>query len=1066
MQVIAKEKYTMERYEENVNVTIIILDENDNNPIFINTTLELTIMENNIVPFYITSVHAIDKDSGKNADIRYKLVISDTNVNDKVFIDPINGSIIITKSLDREEESKFNFLIRATDQAESGYKRSSMLPVSIVVQDENDNAPTFTQDIHQINIREDISVGSIVLQLFAFDGDEGLYGMFVYKLLLSHDKFVPFDVDQQSGEVRVTVALDRELEDHYEFQVIATDGGNRNSTCNITITVLDVNDNQPFFLSSTLFFLLENQTGATEIQAEAVDYDDGLAGTVVYDLIEQTNNDSHFKINHTTGQLYLKKKLDYETQQEHQVKIVARDLDPNNPKSTEQEIVIVVGDVNDNPPYFSQSHATVDISRTIIKDYVIYSAIAHDDDVLIIYKQSRYSMQNTTDLFTINSLGGNIRLAKSLRNKNLTSINITVEATNVEPPFYSTVMVLTVNLIKVHSNAPVFHNEAYKAHVKENEVVGTFVIDLNSSLTNYDESSFYYDFYADTEAFTINHQTGVITTKEVLDYEAPPYLLVVMVSLRNHTSNNIATVSIEIINVNDHAPVIKEFDEIIGMRDFTPDGSLITTIKANDGDGDEETLRYYVNSTLFKMSETTGELRLIKSYTSVPGFSYIALQITCKDNNGETPSFIDTKLMKVFIIRETDIANMILALDESYLRSNINEFERLLRNFTNIHVNIYQVSKAKISETHDQMLKVEVYGINVTTNAVLNKRQLSRLLNASHSHSEDYFSGWNITNIETYASSELLVNPDTDKERTLLIGAIIGISVLLLVLVILTAHFWIRTGRKKKLQQSSIILEQSMPARITQKADSDFSYHNQLRYLTEPYESTEYFETVDVSPVNNPHVQQETYDKSIVSYQNSQDNNEKTPVSYANSGTLRMKADIFLTKEEERYCDEVIKDLDEVLRKKFENDNESEVSVSVVLDNDAMYENINTKEGSVSSPVWMRKMNNDLCVYSPCYQDEIPNGDEPKNGESFADKQKEGESFDDKQKEGDDSSEEQLNTNKKDNNMTEDEKVDNISKSNVANENEIIQDVSLRDDTIFKERNVNEISYDETTDRT
>lgn len=70
-----------------------------------------------------------------------------------------------------------------------------------------------------------------------------------------------------------------------------------------------------------------------------------------------------------------------------------------------------------------------------------------------------------------------------------------------------------------------------------------------------------------------------------------------------------------------------------------------------------------------------------------------------------------------------------------------------------------------------------------------------RLLNATHSHSEDYFSGWNITNIETYASNELLVNPDTDKERTLLIGAIIGISVLLLVLVILTAHFWIRTGR-------------------------------------------------------------------------------------------------------------------------------------------------------------------------------------------------------------------------------------------------------------------------------
>lgn len=63
---------------------------------------------------------------------------------------------------------------------------------------------------------------------------------------------VPFYIDTNSGVIRVKTSLDRENVDTYILTVTATDrdrniADRRSSSVNVTVTLTDVNDNDPVF---------------------------------------------------------------------------------------------------------------------------------------------------------------------------------------------------------------------------------------------------------------------------------------------------------------------------------------------------------------------------------------------------------------------------------------------------------------------------------------------------------------------------------------------------------------------------------------------------------------------------------------------------------------------------------------------------------------------------------------------------------------------------------------------------------------------------------------------------
>lgn len=117
---------------------VIILDENDNPPIFEKTLSSFRITENALNGTIIMRLNATDADLGENARITYSLV-SDTN---DFRIDSETGVLCISSPLDRERQDLYELQIRASDNGQPALFSDAL--VRIMVEDVNDNAPEFS----------------------------------------------------------------------------------------------------------------------------------------------------------------------------------------------------------------------------------------------------------------------------------------------------------------------------------------------------------------------------------------------------------------------------------------------------------------------------------------------------------------------------------------------------------------------------------------------------------------------------------------------------------------------------------------------------------------------------------------------------------------------------------------------------------------------------------------------------------------------------------------------------------------------------------------------------------
>lgn len=74
-----------------------------------------------------------------------------------------NGSIYTKVPLDRELRSQYDVVVEASDSAVD--PRRTMLTLSIMVADIDDNSPVFTQQTYVVSVPENSPVGTVVLKL-------------------------------------------------------------------------------------------------------------------------------------------------------------------------------------------------------------------------------------------------------------------------------------------------------------------------------------------------------------------------------------------------------------------------------------------------------------------------------------------------------------------------------------------------------------------------------------------------------------------------------------------------------------------------------------------------------------------------------------------------------------------------------------------------------------------------------------------------------------------------------------------------------------------------------------
>lgn len=313
------------------------------------------------------------------------------NASEGVFeMDQNTGSLVVAQRLDREQQSEYNLEIRALDTTSSNNPQSSAVTVKVEITDVNDNAPVWHEDPVVIKVVENTPIRSVVYNFTALDADLGPNGYVNYKI----SKLNPFRtetetfaIDPLTGTLSLIGPVDYEDVNEYLLVVEATDQAHNvsdrlSSSVTARITVIDINDNSPIFVTPsvddfTLYLSDTTAVGQIVIRVVAIDKDAGGNGRVSYSILSG-NEDGFFSMDPQTGWIELTKPLSGVSSTGHHryinnvltngiftFLISASDAGIPAPKETRITMKIVVQGSTSNPPRFLESVYHANISENV-----------------------------------------------------------------------------------------------------------------------------------------------------------------------------------------------------------------------------------------------------------------------------------------------------------------------------------------------------------------------------------------------------------------------------------------------------------------------------------------------------------------------------------------------------------------------------------------------------------------------------------------------------------------------------------------------------------------------------
>ncbi|XP_039587413.1 protocadherin alpha-13-like [Passer montanus] len=367
-----------------------VLDVNDNAPEVWVTSLSVPVAEDASVGTVVALLSVSDRDSGENGrvrcwvwpaspfglpqlflgiDIGANAQLSYTlSPNDYFRIEEESSNsrtkslfLVLTKSLDRETIPVHRLVLTASDGGRPSLTGTMELLISVL--DVNDNAPQFNQSVYNVVLSENALEGTLVAQVNATDSDTGIYGEIIYEI----DTTVPpsagdlFSIHANSGEIRLTGALDFETVTFYELHIKGMDKGMPplSGHCKVVLEVLDVNDNAPeVWVTSLSVPVAEDASVGTVVALLSVsDRDSGENGRVRCWVWPA----SPFGLEATFAGSYslvLREALDRERVSEYEVEVRAEDGGAPALRAS-RGLRVPVSDVNDNAPAFAQAVYTV-----------------------------------------------------------------------------------------------------------------------------------------------------------------------------------------------------------------------------------------------------------------------------------------------------------------------------------------------------------------------------------------------------------------------------------------------------------------------------------------------------------------------------------------------------------------------------------------------------------------------------------------------------------------------------------------------------------------------------------
>lgn len=330
-----------------------------------------------------------------------------------------------SRPLDYEEKREHQISVVVQRSALGSVITISARVIRVAVADVNDNPPLFPLSLYELELEENNQPGMALLQVTASDADSGDNSRVAYRLG-AHTARI-FNIDHSTGQLFVSVSLDREQQRTHTIRLIAQDSGSPplQTTATVHIQVVDQNDNAPvFIMPHFIFFIPENVPVLAQVGAIGVtDADEGDNGKI---LMYVPNSSGPFVIPSSKKSLHTTSSLDRETQDRYEFWVMASDNGSPMRLTSSVKVTVYIEDINDNQPKVILPESNVScltVSPDTTAGTTITRVYAVDQDSGL-NSELIYTVINQSRPFKVDSRTGNITLAQRLLGPDLRMHNL------------------------------------------------------------------------------------------------------------------------------------------------------------------------------------------------------------------------------------------------------------------------------------------------------------------------------------------------------------------------------------------------------------------------------------------------------------------------------------------------------------------------------------------------------------------------------------------------------------------------------------------------------------------
>ncbi|KAM7169641.1 cadherin-23 isoform 2-T2 [Macrochelys suwanniensis] len=662
-------------------LVISVADENDNRPLFTQSSYQAEVMENSPAGTPITVLNgpvlALDNDQGINALVRYQLLGMPM---DLFIVNNRTGVILVKPGRVIDREALLNPRLELTLVAEDVGKLNSTARLTVTILDDNDNRPLFDPAVVTVQLQENSPPGFSVLQVMATDADSGLNQQLSYRIEGgAQDKFL---LNANSGVIRVAnITIDREERDTYRLTVVAVDRGMPplSGTATINILVDDVNDYRPEFINpiQTVSVLESAVPGTIIAEVTAIDRD--LNPRLEYYIIEILAKDDTnalvlgqqgaFAVDFKTGAVKVKSSLNRELVATYEVTLSvhdnASDVVDRSVSVPNAKLTVNVLDVNDNTPRFRPFGATYFTERivegaTLGTTLISVSAVDPDKGAngQITYELLNLSPEGYARLEDLSA--GKVIANSTVDYEEVQWLNFTVRASDNGSPRRSAEIPVYLQIVDINDNNPIFSQTFYQKPVFEDVPLGTVILRVRA--TDADSGRFaliQYNLGDGEGKFGINPNTGDIYVLSALDREKKDHYTLTAVARDNpgdissNRRENSVQVLITVLDINDFRPQFAKRQFSTSMYENEPAGTSVITMTATDLDeGDNGVVTYSIEGPgveAFKIDKDSG---LITSRRHLQSYERFNLTVVATDKG--RPPLWGTTMLQVEVIDIND----------------------------------------------------------------------------------------------------------------------------------------------------------------------------------------------------------------------------------------------------------------------------------------------------------------------------------------------------------------------------------------------------------------------------